>query len=132
MRANKEWRDRLTEPVNKIIAIMQNYRDIEIGSVADVAGLVGLFSDVLLGSMDLLLDALYGYAPTLANDRERIEAEAFDDEAIAALGVCLSLAFPLDRLLTVWIGPAATPTSTNSALANGKSGTKALARQKTT
>lgn len=132
MRANKEWRDGLTEPVNKIIALMQNYKDIEIGSVADVAGIVGLFNDILLGSMDLLLDALFGYAPALAADRERIENEAYDDEAIGALGVVLSLAFPLDRLVSIWSGPAVMQTSTNSLSMNGKSGMKPTARQKTT
>lgn len=112
MRANKEWRDKLTEPVNKIVALMQNYKNIEIGSIADVAGIIGLFNDILLNSMDLLLDSLFAYSPGLVADRERIEAEAYDDEAIAALGVVVSLAFPLDRLVSAWTGLAGTPTST--------------------
>lgn len=129
MKNNKLWRDGLTEPVNKIIALMQNYKDIEISSVADIAGIVALFNDVLLGSMDLLLDSLFGYSPELAADRERIENEAYDDEAIAALGAILVLAFPLDRLLTVWSGQAVTPTLPNSRLANGVNGIKPTAKQ---
>ena len=132
MRANKAWRDSLTEPVNKIIALMQNYKDIEIGSVADIAGIVALFNDVLLGSMDLLLDSLFAYAPALVADRERIEAEAYDDEAIAALGSILSLAFPLERLVSAWTGPAVTPTSTSLRLPSGGNGTKATAKQPAT
>lgn len=132
MRANKEWRESLTEPVNKIVALLQNYKDIEINSGADIVGMVVVVKDVLFGGMDMLLDALFAYSPTLQADRERIETEAYDDEAIAALGVVLGLAYPLDRLLTVWSGPAVTQTSTNSPYTNGKSGIKPTARQKAT
>jgi hypothetical protein len=124
MRANKEFRERITDPVNKIIALVQNYQTIEINSAADIAGLVMVIKDVLFGSMDLLLDSLFAYAPELAADRERIEQEAFDDEAIAALGAVASLAYPFDRLITAWGGPVATLTSTNSVLPNGAVGTK--------
>lgn len=132
MRSNKEWRESLTEPVNKIVALLQNYKDIEINSGADIVGMVVVVKDVLFGGMDMLLDALFAYSPTLQADRERIEQEAYDDEAIAALGVVLGLAYPLDRLLTVWSGPAVMQTSTNLPYTNGKSGIKPTARQKAT
>lgn len=133
MKGNKEWRDRLTGPVDKIVALLQNYRDIEINTGADIAGLVLVVKDILLGGMDLLLDALFDYAPALAADRERIENEAYDDEAIAALGGVIGLAYPLDRLLTMWFpGQSATPTSTNSASQNGRPGTKPRVLRKTT
>lgn len=133
MKGNKEWRDRLTEPVDKIVALLQNYRDIEINTGADIAGLFLVVKDILLGGMDLLLDALFDYAPALAADRERIENEAYDDEAIAALGGVIGLAYPLDRLLTVWFpGQSATPISTNSASQNGRPGTKPKVLRKTT
>jgi len=129
MRANKEWRDGLTEPVNKIVALLQNYKEIEINSSADIVGLVVVVKDVLFGGMDLLLDSLFAYSPALQEDRERIEQEAYDDEAIAALGVVISLAYPLDRLLSVWSGPAGTQTSTSLRLPNGANGTKPMAKQ---
>lgn len=124
MRSNKEWRDKITEPANKIIALVQNYQNIEINSAADIAGLVMVVKDVLFGSMDLLLDSLFAYAPELAADRERIEQEAYDDEAIDALGAIASLAYPFGRLVSAWGGLSATPISTNSALPNGAGGTK--------
>lgn len=132
MRANKEWRESLTEPVNKIVALLQNYKDIEISNGADIVGLVVVVKDVLFGGMDMLLDALFAYSPALREDRERIETEAYDDEAIGAITVILSLAYPLDRLVSAWTGLAATPTSTNSPYTNGKSGIKPTARQKAT
>jgi hypothetical protein len=124
MRANKEFREHITEPANKIIALVQNYQNIEINSAADIAGLIMVVKDVLFGSMDLLLDSLFAYAPELAADRERIEQEAYDDEAIAALGAVAALAYPFGQLVSVWGGPNVTLTSTNSALPNGAAGTK--------
>lgn len=124
MRKNKEWREKITEPVNKIISLVQNYKTAEINSVSDIAGLIVVVKDVLFGSMDILLDALFAYAPSLANDRSRIEEEAYDDEAIAALGSIADLAYPFGRLVTAWGGLNATPISTNSASPNGAGGTK--------
>lgn len=133
MKANKLWRDKITEPANKIIALVQNYENIEINSAADIAGLIVVVKDVLFGSMDLLLDALFTYAPELAADRERIEAEAYDDEAITALSSIASLAYPFGLLVSAWTGPIGTPISTNSPLPNGAGGTKKhLVRQKNT
>lgn len=113
MQRNRAWREKLTEPVNKIIAVMQNYKDIEINNAVDVAGIIGIFNDVLLNSIDLLLESLFAYAPELAADRERIEAEAYDDEAIAAMGEVIRLAYPLEKLVSAWTGRIETPISTN-------------------
>lgn len=132
MRDNKDWREKLSAPVNKIIGLMRNYKNIEIGTAADIASIVSLFSDILLGSMDILLDAMFAYSPELESDRERIESESYDDEAIAALGEIIRLAYPLDRFLSVWTGQVETQTSTNSALQNGAAGTKRLVGQKNT
>lgn len=133
MRENKLWRDKLTGPVDKIVALLTNWRDIEINTGSDIIGLVLVVKDIALGGMDLLLDALFEYSPALASDRERIEAEAYDDEAIDALGGVIGLAYPFDRLVAVWLpGQSATPTSTNSVSLNGKLGTKPKAIRKTT
>lgn len=132
MRQNKDFRAKLSEPVDKIVALLTNYKDIEISTGGDILALIGVAKDVLLGSMDMLLDALFLYSPALANDRERIENEAYDDEAITALGEVLKLSYPLDRLLSVWAGQSATQISTNSLTPNGVSGKKHLAGQKNT
>lgn len=125
MRPNKEFRDSLGAPVLQIADVIQNSADLEL-TAESLRGLVGIVKDVLLGSMDILLEALFRYAPALMADRERIEAEAYDDEAVAALGVCVQLAFPLDRALTGLIssGLPVTPTSTSLRSTNGGNGTK--------
>lgn len=124
MRANKEWRDQLAQPVIDLLALLETNQELEIGSVADLVQIVNLGKNLLLGSMDLLLNALFAYSPELQADRARIEAEAYDDEAIAALAEVVRLAYPLGMALAALRGSPAMPTSTNSPSTNGGSGTK--------
>lgn len=122
MRQNRDWREQLGRPVTEIIGLVQNYDQIEINNAADIAALIAIAKDLLLGSMDTLLDALFAYSPKLSADRERIETEAYDDEAMKALGVVVSLAYPLDQAVTGLIGSPVMLMSTNSPSANGDNG----------
>lgn len=125
MRLNKEWRDSVGAPVLGLVQLVQDNADLELNAES-LRKIVGIVKDLLLGSMDLLLDALFRYSPLLAADRERIENESYDDEAITALGVCVSLAYPLDMALTGLRGGGlpVTPISTNSYSRNMANGTK--------
>jgi hypothetical protein len=125
MRANKEWRDSLGKPVLSLIQLIQDFGSLEF-KPSDIGRIITVVKDLLLSSMDTLLDALFAYSPALAADRERIENEAYDDEAIAALGACVALAYPLDQALTGLKlgGLPVTSTSTNSPSRNGGNGTK--------
>jgi hypothetical protein len=124
MRANKEWRDSLGVPVMQLVDFMRGMGDLEL-KTDDLLKIGNVVKELLLGSMDTLLDALFAYSPALMADRERIEVEAYDDEAIAALGACVALAYPLDRVLMgLTVGSPATAISMNSRSANGASGTK--------
>lgn len=123
MRANKEWRDNLGAPVMGLINLIQGFGNLEL-KTEDILKIVGVVKDLLLNSMDTLLNALFSYSPVLETDRERIETEAYDDEAIAALGVVVGLAYPLDQVLTGPIrGLVGIPTSTRSPLPSGANGT---------
>lgn len=124
MRQNREWREKLAAPVTELMALLESNKDLEIGSVSDLAGILGLAKELLLGSMDLLLDALFAYSPVLQADRARIEAEAYDDEAIVALVEVVRLAYPLGMALAAFRGLPVMPTSTSLPLPNGAAGTK--------
>ncbi len=125
MRANREFRDRLAAPVEELMNLLDGNKDLEIGSVSDLAGMIGLAKNLLLGSMDILLEALFAYSPELRADRDRIEADAYDDEAMEALAAVMALAYPLMRAVTALRGGLpVTPMSTNSPLPNGDAGTK--------
>lgn len=124
MRLNRDWRDQLAQPITDLLALLEGNRELEIGSVGDLAQVIGIGKQLLLGSMDILLDALFAYSPALQADRERIEAEAYDDEAIAALAEVVRLAYPLGVAISAFRGLPVTPMSTNSPLPNGAAGTK--------
>lgn len=122
MKANKRWRDTLGAPVMQLITLIQDFGSLEL-KPSDLLRIVNLVKELLLGSMDTMLDALFSYSPALMADRKRIENEAYDDEAIAALGVVVSLAYPLDQLLTNAFGFRGMQTITNSPSQNGGNGT---------
>ncbi|PYJ11275.1 MAG: hypothetical protein DMF06_03425 [Verrucomicrobia bacterium] len=136
MRPNREWREKLGQPVTELASLLGGFQSLQVDSAGDIAKIVTVVKDLLLGSMDLLLDALFKYSPALEADRERIEREAYDDEALAALGVAVSLAYPLDMALLVLRpgGLPGTAISTNSPLANGANGTPlpSVPRRRTT
>lgn len=61
-----------------------------------------LLSERLIGSTDLAADLLFEYSPILAEDRERIENEAYDDEIIAAFVEVLKLLYPFESLASIF------------------------------
>lgn len=124
MRENRLWREKVTAPVSGLHALLDGNRDLEIATVGDLAHIIDLAKSLLLDSMDVLLDALFAYSPVLQADRARIEAEAYDDEALTALAEVVRLAYPLERVMGAAGGWNATATSTNLPLPNGASGTK--------
>jgi hypothetical protein len=110
IRANREWRAKFNEPVNKLLSafqevgklssaefksgkeLMQRIGGLLLARASDVAG-------VLIESMDLVLDGLFAYSPELQADRDRIENTATDDEAMKAFVEVLKVAYPFGRLM---------------------------------
>lgn len=81
----------------------------DLAGLADMIGEVGqTLSQKLIGSTDLVADLLFEYSPALAEDRERIEEEAYDDEIIAAFLEVLKLLYPFGGMAAIFqSGPAA-------------------------
>jgi len=101
IKAAKAWRDALRVPFGDLAATLEAADRIELTNGRDLAGLVQSLSGTLIGSVDILLDLLFAYSDELAGDRERIEAEAYDDEALAAFTEVLKLAYPFGQLLAL-------------------------------
>lgn len=101
MRQNAEWRRRLAGPFGELTNILENAGSIQLTDGQGLAGVVRTLSGTLLGSVDILLGLLFDYSPALRGDRERIETEAYDDEALRALVEVLKLAYPFGELLTL-------------------------------
>ena len=132
--ANRTWRKQFDEPVNKLLAATQGVGNLagqEFEDMGDLMKTIGAvlvqhadsIVRVLLESPDLLLDGLYAYAPAIKADRERIEAEAFDDEIGQAFIQVVQLAYPFGALLKMAkIGQETAGTSQSSAEASGEPG----------
>jgi hypothetical protein len=133
IRANREWRKRFDEPVNKLLAAFQDIGKVSSTEFKDGKELVqriGVLllsrasevAGVLLDSMDIVLDGLFAYAPALDADRDHIETTATDDEAMRAFVEVLKLAYPFGRLMNLagQLGQTGKETSLNSPAPNGE------------
>lgn len=98
------WRAQFQAPFEGLVGALQNVGELELTNGAGLATLVSVVSGTLLGSMDLVLEMVFGYAPSLAADRERIEAEAYDEEALAAFIEVLKLAYPFGGVMRLFRG----------------------------
>lgn len=110
IRQSKAWRAQLEGPFGELSTALEGAGAVDITSGGDIARLVRTFSGTLIGSIDILLDLLFAYSPELAADRERIEAEAYDEEALAAFAEVLKLAYPFGELLALVNGRKASRT----------------------
>jgi hypothetical protein len=108
-------------PFGELASALTAANTVEISQLADIAGLVRRMSGVLLGSVDLMLDLMFKYSQELADDREWIEQNAYDEEALHAFAEVLKLAFPFGVLLEVVSGRMGSKTSSSLPIRNGAS-----------
>jgi hypothetical protein len=121
MRHSRQWRQQFQEPVSAIMGILQNAHNINLESVADIAGLLNQAGTLLVGSVDFLIDAMFAYSPELQAHYDWILDHADDEEAIAALWEVLKLAYPFGNLVSLLDGQASSGTSSSSPALNGAS-----------
>lgn len=134
--ANREWRKKFDEPINRLLTATQAVGDlaaVEFEDTKDLLKGIGLalvqhadsIIRVLLESPDLLLQGVYEYAPAVKAESKRIEETAYDDEIGAAFVEVVKLAFPFGSLLNLAkLGQQTAGTSQNSPEANGEPGRK--------
>lgn len=99
LRASRIWRQTLGQPVAELVNILSQANTLELKNPADLAKILNMVHTHLIGSPDLVFEAVCGYSPSIKEDRERLETEALDAEIIDVLGVILKLAFPFSRLV---------------------------------
>ncbi len=101
MKASRQWRESLGQPFAQLVDSLTQASTMQVDDLGNIGALVEVIKTVALGSVDLCVDALFAYSPELAADRERIEAEAYDEEAINAFVEVLKLAYPFGAVLTM-------------------------------
>jgi hypothetical protein len=125
MGAARRWRAKFGQPLETILGVLQNAPHINLQDAQNLSSLIQQVGGLVLGSTDLLVDALFDYAPALAAEREWIEENADDSEALAALWEVLKLAYPFGDLLNMLgRGQATIGTKSNFAGRNGASNRK--------
>ncbi len=108
MKAARQWRREFSKPIQAALSMMDQVQGVEISDVGNAASVLQQVATFLLGSVDVLVDALFAYSPELQADRERIEETADDTEAMEALWEVLKLAYPFGNLVTLFNRGAAT------------------------
>jgi hypothetical protein len=141
IKANRAWREKFGAPAIKKMgdafrdSMLLTKKEFPNGdgllkAVVDLAAThFGSVTEILLGSVETVGEALCDYAPEIAADRERIEAEGFDGELVAAfLKVVQQLAYPFGQVLTLaslatklgQVGALTSPSSPGQSGGSGK------------
>ena len=107
LRKNAQWRAGLNAMLSEVGGLMESATSLELNNVGDLLDVVRQIQNVLLAAPDRLTAMLFDYAPVLAADRERIEAEVYESELIAAFVEVLKLAYPFGSLINLATGLAA-------------------------
>jgi len=107
MRPSRAFRERISGQIGGLAQALDTAGkgDVELSDLSGIAALIERLGGTLAGSVDLIADLLFDYSPALQADRERIEAEAFDEEIIAAFGEVLKLLYPFGGILSSLTGP---------------------------
>lgn len=134
--ASREWRkqfDSLILSATGLLTQVGSMVDKEFETPSEMVSVIGTMvagnlSEVvghLVGSADIISQAVFSYSETLRKDKERIEAEGYDEELVTAFIQILSLAFPFGSLLQTLMkaGPELQEMVQSSASASLEDGT---------
>ena len=97
-KANAAWRRKLDGALSPLLDTMQNAGRIKLDNRDDLSALIEQRRELLFRAPEVLTDLLFDYAPGLRQDREQIEAQAYESELLAALMQVLQLAYPFGGL----------------------------------
>jgi hypothetical protein len=100
----REFRQKFTAPLGELIETLQIAPKSDLNDFQAIGGLLAAVKNVIIGSMDMVLNILFEYSPELQADRVRIEDEAYDDEAITSFVEVLKLLYPFGGLKNILTG----------------------------
>lgn len=103
---SRQWRQKFEQPFGEIAAALKTVSVVEITDLGGIGGILATLKTTLIGALDTVLELLCDYAPEIAADRERIEAEGYDEEVVVAFGEVLRVVFPLG-VLAAMVNPSA-------------------------
>lgn len=98
-RASSEWRKKFSEPLTSLLNVLDGLGSLKIDKVEDFMPIVRTLATTALTSIDLIHDMVFDYSRELAEDRERLETEGYDDEFVETFMQILSLAYPFGSIV---------------------------------
>ena len=98
VRKNAAWRAKLREPFGELATLIQDAASKELNDGAGLATVIQTAMGLVLGSVELITDLVFAYAPDLAAQRESIEDDLYESEIQEAFAGVLGLAFPFAQL----------------------------------
>lgn len=117
---------RIRKEIGSLLETVQSQATaLSASEVTDAGALVNLvvsLSQMALGSIDTIAEWLFAYSPELAEDREWIVDNAYDDEIVSAFLEMVKQLFPFGSLTSSLTGLVAQATLTNSRSRNGEDG----------
>lgn len=111
VRKSKAWRTRFSSEFDRVAGDILQLTNWETISLGDAKSAIIAGKDAIFRVLDeIAFELVCDYAPEIAQDRERIEDEAYDNEIVEAFVKVLGLAFPLDTLVKTLRGLTASMT----------------------
>lgn len=109
------WRKTFEASFNEIVGLIDGATDVKLDTGADLGKLLLKVKDVLLGAVDKVPELVFAYSPELAAQRDWIENNASDEEAVDALLAIVGVAYPFGALVDKFraIMPSGTPSAPN-------------------
>lgn len=136
IKKNREWRKQFDAPIQdaaNLLAEVGGYADQEfvdasnmIGSIGKaVSGKLPTVINHLLGSADMIVEAVFDYSPAMKKDRKYIEENGYDEELVSCFLSILGLAFPFGQAIQglLKLGQEERPTEASSASPSSESET---------
>ncbi len=110
IKANREWRKQFDAPLRTAVDFAAEIGTFTANEFEDsktmiatigkaLSGRLSEVANILLGSADMIVEAVFQYSPAIAKDRKHIEENGFDEELVAAFMKLLALAFPFGRAI---------------------------------
>jgi hypothetical protein len=100
-RKNAKWRESLRAEFGVLFDTLSRAPQMQIDDTEQITTLVKIILDKVGGSVDLLRERLFDYAPQLKKDQEYLEENGYDSEFVDAFIKVLKLAYPFGGLVNL-------------------------------
>lgn len=119
---SKEWRKAAARPLGAIATFLERAPGLQfsgknLDDLKVVSNFLQAISHSVVQAPDMFAELMFQYSPELTEDRERIEAEAYDEEIASVIVEIVKFAYPFGSFRQIFsngLSGQSTPTTTTS------------------